>query len=162
MLYHLSKSGALVMMFLVALLFAYPGLRNLFAEEEHDSFPVSTFGMFSLKRPEVHSIPYMRGVTKSGKTQIIRSGHIAPGGMNQTLHRLSRLQRGPRKRLSEECERVAKNIAGRSRYAEVRYLEIVRGYYRPEVLFGERNETPESQRVYARCKVKREKSRVKK
>lgn len=162
MLARLSKRAALVIMFLVALLFAYPGLRNLFAEEERDSFPVSTFGMFSLKRPEVHSIPYIRGITKDGEFQIIRSGYIAPGGMNQNLHRLSRLQRGPREGVREECRRVAENISRRRRYADVRRLEIVRGYYRPEVLFGQRESTPESERVYARCKVNRKKVRAEK
>lgn len=127
-----------------------------------DSFPLSWYPMFSRPRPDPESTNYLVGFEKDGTRHIILSALYVPGGMNQARRQLSVLV-GSKKTARATCEKAAKAVAKNSSgpLSRVREIRVVRGYFHMKKYFGEGIRTPEREKVFARCAVKRNRSEPK-
>ncbi len=156
-----DKKKALLITLLLVALFALPGVRNLFPRKyrARDSFPVSTFPMFSKKRPPEHRMTWVRGRDAGGAVvdHHLRSWAYDAGGMNQAMAHLRPIRKDDAARRDKMCRRIAERVGRVSRYQEVVTVEVVDAWYRPEKVFGpDRDETPERAEVLVTCAVERE------
>lgn len=159
--YVTSKKVALLVTLLLVAGFAAPGVRHLLPRKylAEDSFPISTFTMFSRARPELHRMTWVRALDKRRKPM----GHIQtrvfnPSGMNQTMAHLRRARRRNRKVRRDMCEQIAGRVARKRSLRKVARVQIVDAYYRPEEVFG-KNPSDEAARlrVLVTCRVRRAK-----
>lgn len=152
-----KKSLALAVTIALAAAFGLPGLRHVLPKElaAEDSFPISTFAMFSTPRPPEHRMTWVRALDRGGKSVgHVPSGAFHPGGMNQAMAYLREARRDQARR-ERICGEIARKLVERKYRSRVKQIEIVDAYYRPEKVFGpERDERPERERVLIRCAVR--------
>lgn len=153
------KTSALVLTLGLAALFAAPGVRHLLPERfaASDSFPVSTFAMFSKARPPEHRMTWVRGLDAHGKSLgPVPSGAFNSSGMNQTMAFVREARTRDRERRAQICGEIAAEIVRRRSVRQVARIEIVDAYYLAEKVFGpERDDRPERERVLVACAVER-------
>lgn len=89
-----------------------------------DSFPLSTYPMFSRKRPTEVSIDHVVGVGPGGRQEAIPPDLVASGEVLQAKITISQKLRRGRRGAEELCEQVAARLAGRSAYAWVERVEV--------------------------------------
>jgi hypothetical protein len=153
----IPKTVALAVTVALSVLFGMPGLRHTLprAYQAGDSFPVSTFPMFSMPRPPDHRMTWVRALDAEGKVL----GHVPswvfnPGGMNQAMAHLRHVRPNRPERRQTICAEIARKVAQRRRPRGTAQIQIVDAYYHPEKVFGPaRDETPVRASVLVSCPV---------
>jgi hypothetical protein len=96
-------------------------------DERVDSFPLSYYPMFSVRREQHGTVPYAVGVRANGSRGPLPHGVLGAGGVNQVRKQLSRaVHRG---RAAQHAELIAGFVAERPDFADVVTVEIVRGRF---------------------------------
>lgn len=152
-----KKLLALAITVALVVAFGLPGLRHVLPKHyaDTDSFPISTFAMFSNPRPPEHRMTWVRALDRDGKSVgHVSSGAFHPGGMNQAMAYLREARRDQDRRV-RICNEIARKLVERRYRSRVKRIEIVDAYYRPEKVFGPaRDERPERERVLVTCQVR--------
>lgn len=152
-----KKQLALVLTVALAVAFGLPGLRHVLPKglAAQDSFPISTFAMFSNPRPPEHRMTWVRALDARGESLgHVQSGAFHPGGMNQAMAYLRDARRDQARR-DRICREIARELVQRRFRKRIKQIEIVDAYYRPEKVFGpERDARPERERVLVKCPVR--------
>lgn len=129
--------------------------RNKFAR---DSFPLSTYPMFSTDRKGRVTVPHVIGLTVDDQRVPLHYRHYGPGGLNQVRKQIARgVRRGA---AASIAQRYADSLASPSRKlsrreAAVQRVVVVRSRFIFDDYFSD---TPQSNRpahetVHARCVV---------
>lgn len=122
---------------------------------EHDSFPVSTYPMFSADRKGRVTVPHVVGLTATGQRRPLHYRHYGTGGLNQVRKQLARaLRRGA---AADVAQRYADSLAvsARRKDQDIVTVLVVRSrfafddYFAPE----QPDTTPFRETVHARCDV---------
>jgi hypothetical protein len=119
-----------------------------------DSFPLSYYPMFSLKRSARSRVTYLVGIDAAGGRRLLPYTCAGSGGLNQVRRQINRAVReGWADAL---CQRVAASPAlGRpGPFADVAEVQIVTGSYRLADFFAG-DKGPRSERVVAARRVRR-------
>ncbi|HZZ49313.1 MAG TPA: hypothetical protein VFE65_20705 [Pseudonocardia sp.] len=96
-------------------------------EERVDSFPLSYYPMFSVRREQHGTVSYPVGVRADGSRTLLPHGALGAGGVNQVRKQLSRaVQRG---RATEHAQLIARKVAERPDLTDIVTVEIVRGRF---------------------------------
>ena len=113
-----------------------------------DSFPLSTFPMFSKARPPIVDIDHVIGIGADGSEEVVPPSLVMRGEVLQTKVAITQAIANRRAKLL--CREVASRLAGLDR-AVVR-VEVRSDRYRVSGYFaGDRR--PLETRVHARCRV---------
>ncbi len=133
---------------------------------EQDSFPLSTYPMFSDNRKDRTRIPHVAGFTADGERIVPHYGHFGAGGLNQVRKQVARMVRQGRAvevaqryadALAEQRRWPAPRGAGpgavrRRREAGIVRVEVVRSRYFFDTYYAG-NTTPQVETVHARADV---------
>jgi len=125
--------------------------------QQGDSFPLSTYPMFTAKRDRV-TIYLVEGVRRDAagreRSEPVSPRFVAEHDVVQATASVRRAARGgvvSRRRL---CRRVAQSLIGDAAYADVQAVEIVRASYDPVAYFVVDAE-PLARHTLQRCEVER-------
>lgn len=146
----MQRLGLYGLSFGVALAMLSPVLRR----PPVDSFPLSTYPMFSAARPPISQIPTLLGVTASGEREILSPTLISGDPwVILAVETVLAAKRGGGERRRALCQAVAARVAAddtlADRYASVVFLTET--YDAPAYFFGDT--TPQSTKVHATCPV---------
>ena len=133
-----------------------------------DSFPLSTYPMFSEHRGRSTYVPHVIGLTGAGERVIPHARHFGGGGLNQVRKQVSRaIRRGDAalvaqtyadslaaQRAAREGGRPSGGSGGprRRHEAAVQQVEVVRSRFRFDDYYGG-DVLPHRETVLARCEV---------
>ena len=132
---------------------------------EQDSFPLSTFPMFSEDRRGRVIVPHVIGLSEDGERILPHYSHYGAGGLNQVRKQIARDVRSGR--AVQVAQRFADSLAqppeaGGSteletmrrieREARIVHVEVVRSRFVFDEYFAGRR-IPRSESVHARCPV---------
>jgi len=109
----ITKPLAIAITLGLAAAFATPGVRHVLPAKYRakDSFPISTFTMFTLQRPEEHRMTWVRGLDAAGESLgHIPSWRFNPGGLNQAMAHLKQARRNHAERRDAVCQEIAQRI----------------------------------------------------
>lgn len=129
---------------------------------EEDSFPLSTYPMFSDDRKDRARIPHVAGFTADGERMVPHYSHFGAGGLNQVRKQVTRMVRQGRAvevaqryadALAAQRERSAPRGEGpgavrRRREAGIVRVEVVRSRYFFDTYYAG-NTTPQVETVHA-------------
>ena len=126
--------------------------RNKFAR---DSFPLSTYPMFSTDRKGRIIVPHVVGITAEGERLPLHYRHFGTGGLNQVRKQIARgIRRGDAANIAQ---RYADSLAAtkRRREADVVRVLVVRSRFLFDDYFADdaRPKLPAEETVYAQCRV---------
>jgi hypothetical protein len=115
----------------------WPVAQN-WRDQKKDSFPLSYYPMFSLKRADATTVRYLVGVDARGGRHLIPHTYAGTGGLNQVRRQINRIVREGRSQAL--CERVADEVARRNeaRFADVVTVQVVVGRYRLADYFADK------------------------
>lgn len=118
-----------------------------------DSFPLSTFPMFSHPpgKPWVHTVV---GIDAAGESEPIAPRLVANSEALQTAVAIARAVRSGRKATRRLCETVAEKVAREADLDDVVRVEVRSDRYDPVAYFT-RGTTPLKSRLRASCRVPR-------
>ncbi len=133
---------------------------------EEDSFPLSTYPMFSADRKDRTRIPHVAGFTADGRRISPYYGHFGAGGLNQVRKQVTRMVRQGRAvevaqvyadSLARQQARPAPTGQGpgalrRRREQDIVRVEVVRSRYFFDTYYAG-NTTPQTEAVLARAQV---------
>lgn len=135
-------------------------------KNEEDSFPLSTYPMFSDHRKDRTRIPHVAGFTADGERVVPHYGHFGAGGLNQVRKQVTRMVR--QGRAVEVAQRYADALAGqrrrpgprgqgpgaarRRREAAIVRVEVVRSRYVFDTYYAGHT-SPQVETVHARADV---------
>ena len=108
--------------------FGLPGVRHVLPKRfaAADSFPISTFPMFTLRRSEEHRMTWVRALDRNGASLgPLPSGHFNFGGMNQALAHLKQARSKEPARRAAICREITKRVASIAELRNVAGVEIV-------------------------------------
>ncbi|MCB9763691.1 MAG: hypothetical protein H6739_28235 [Alphaproteobacteria bacterium] len=156
----LRKAYAIVLSAVLCLAVLSPIRRHLpydGARAIQDSFPLSTFGMFSRARPDLEPATYVIALEADGTRHFVRYTHWATGGWNQGRAQVHRYKNGKGGGRPALCQRVAESLGKRERGWESQAVEVrmVWGQYDPERWFVENHKEPVQESILASCEVPR-------
>ncbi|WP_257160588.1 hypothetical protein [Corynebacterium cystitidis] len=121
-------------------------------KNDKDSFPLSTYPMFSAYRRGRITVPHVVGLTESGERINLHYTHFGLGGLNHTRRQLSKAIR--KKNAVEVAQTYADSLARRPRKKERDVVEVI--VVRSRFLFDDYfsgDKTPQAESVHARCRV---------
>ncbi|NUL46278.1 hypothetical protein F7P69_13895 [Cellulosimicrobium funkei] len=135
-------------------------------KNEEDSFPLSTYPMFSDDRKDRTRVPHVAGFTADGDRIVPHYSHFGAGGLNQVRKQITRMVRQGRAvevaqryadALAEQQRRSAGQGTGpgaqrRRKEAGIVRVEVVRSRYFFDTYFAG-NSTPQMETVHARADV---------
>lgn len=130
------------------------------AKNEADSFPLSTYPMFSANRQGRVTVPHVVGITATGERVIPHYSHFGGGGLNQVRRQISRAVREGRatdvaQRYADSLETQRQHGATASRFSrENRIVEVI--VVRSRFLFADYftgAKSPSAESVHARALV---------
>jgi len=127
--------------------------RNKFAR---DSFPLSTYPMFSTDRKGRVTVPHVIGITDDGQRVPLHYRHYGTGGLNQVRKHIARgVRRG---KAAAIAQRYADSLAHptrtlRRREAAVQRVVVVRSRFIFEDYFTAQSNMPARETVHAQCLV---------
>jgi hypothetical protein len=130
----------------------HPALRGA----RHDSFPLSWYPMFSLRRGADEQLTYVVGFDANHTRHIIPSRFYSPGSMNSARKHIDRVAKsataGP-----ETCKKIATGLADSQSgpWSRITRVKIVRGKFRLRDYFDRRITRPISERTLHACLVDR-------
>lgn len=122
---------------------------------EHDSFPISTYPMFSADRKGRVTVPHVVGITSEWERIPLHYRHYGTGGLNQVRKQIARgIRRGEAATIAQ---RYADSLATAPRRNErdvVRVL-VVRSRFAFDDYFSttEPNSRPFRETIHAQCEV---------
>lgn len=120
-----------------------------------DSFPLSTFPMFSKARPRFADISHVVGVDGEGERRPIPPALVANGEVLQAKVTIERTIRRGRRGAMKLCSEVAGRVAeAGDEFADVGKIEV-RGDRYLVVGYFTSAKKPVSSRIHARCNVRR-------
>ncbi|WP_261623337.1 hypothetical protein [Nesterenkonia marinintestina] len=127
------------------------------AKKEKDSFPFSTYPMFTAYRHGCQSIPHVVGFTSDGSRVHLDYRHFGSGGLNQVRRQISRaMRRGQATRVAQRYADALRRRA-RSREKDVIEVAVVRSRFIFDEYFGHgadgATNLPFRERVHATCVV---------
>lgn len=132
---------------------------------EQDSFPLSTYPMFSEDRRGRVIVPHVIGLSENGERIIPHYTHYGVGGLNQVRKQIARGVRSGR--AAQVAQRFADSLAQPpetsgsteietmrriEREARIAHVEVVRSRFVFDEYFAGRR-IPRSETVHARCAV---------
>jgi hypothetical protein len=133
---------------------------------EEDSFPLSTYPMFSDNRKDRTRIPHVAGFSAHGERIVPHYSHFGAGGLNQVRKQVTRMVR--QGRAVEVAQRYADALAAqrvrpaprgggpgavrRRREARIVRVEVVRSRYFFDTYYAG-NTSPQVETVHARADV---------
>jgi len=122
-----------------------------------DSFPLSTFAMFSSQRPKHEPATYVIALEEDGTRHFVSYRHWATGGWNQGRAQVHRYKKGKGGGPDALCARVAASLAKVTRGWPTRAAEVqmVWGKYDVERWFVEDHHLPVKEKTIASCEVPR-------
>lgn len=114
-----------------------------------DSFPLSHYPMFSLKRSQRARVTYLVGIDDAGGRHLLPYRCAGAGGLNQVRRQINRAVREGR--ANALCDAVAASAPLQTPDAAARIVEvqIVTGAYRLDDYFSGTRRTPEMETVLA-------------
>ena len=120
-----------------------------------DSFPISTYTMFSKQRPELEPATYMVALETDGTRHFVRYTHWASGGWNQGRAQIHRYKKGKAGGPDALCAIVSESIArSKANWARATVeVRMVRGEYDPERWFRDDHQLPVTEKLIASCPV---------
>jgi hypothetical protein len=116
-----------------------------------DSFPLSTYPMFAMKRATKQSFEYAVALTETGERRRIRPRHVANHEVMQARMTFQHAVRD--KTLPALCERIAARVARDPKLADVATIRIVRGTH--DALDFLIRDVRGPERTLQECRVKR-------
>lgn len=121
-------------------------------KNEEDSFPLSTYPMFSAYRRGRITVPHVIGLTESGERVNLHYTHFGLGGLNHTRRQLSKAIR--KKNSVEIAQTYADSLAKKPRKNErgVVEVQVVRSRFIFDDYFSG-DKAPQAESVHARCLV---------
>ncbi len=129
-----------------------------------DSFPLSYYPMFSLKRADATTVRYLVGLDARGERHLLSHTYAGTGGLNQVRRQINKVVRGGK--ADTLCRLVAAKVAQRDeeRFAGVVTVQVVTGRYRLTDYFAEKRGSAWErmdascvrEEVVASCPVERE------
>ncbi|MGH3089937.1 MAG: hypothetical protein ACRDSJ_21865 [Rubrobacteraceae bacterium] len=130
---------------------AWPVVQN-WKKKPKDSFPLSYYPMFSVKRSETAKVQYLLGVGAGGERRLLPYTYAGDGGFNQVRRQIRRMVReGDAGKL---CERVASGISANGRFSDVETGQVVTGEDLYSDYFAGKKE-PLSEKVHASRKIEK-------
>ncbi len=140
--------------YVVSALFLGAVLYPLQTDPPRDSFPLSTFPMFSKARPAFISIGHVMGVGADGQLRPLPPAIVASGEVLQAKVAIrSTIQRG-RRATRELCSQVQRRVAEDSDLSWVQWVEVRTDRYQVAGYFSGARK-PVSTQEHARCRVER-------
>ncbi|GAA1132804.1 hypothetical protein [Citricoccus alkalitolerans] len=135
-------------------------------KNEEDSFPLSTYPMFSEDRKDRTRVPHVAGFTADGGRVVPHYSHFGAGGLNQVRKQVTRMVRQGRavevaQRYADALAVQQRRTAGlgmspaaqrRRKEAGIVRVEVVRSRYFFDTYFAG-NTTPQVETVHARADV---------
>lgn len=148
---HKWLAGGINLLMIAAVL--RPIAENWRAQPK-DSFPLSSYPMFSLKRSKRTRVTYLVGIDARGGRRLLPSTCFGAGGLNQVRRQLNRAVREGR--ADAVCRSVASGPALRKGgpFADVVEVQVITGAYRLADYFAG-TKAPASERVHASQPVRR-------
>jgi hypothetical protein len=132
---------------------AYPLLpTSLFPWAATDGFPLSTYPMFSRKRPTVVSIDHVVAIDSAGTARVVPPSVITSGEVMQAKVLISDTVRRGRRAARQLCIAVAERIRSDASWAGVVTVEVRRDRFDVARYFAV-DTKPLRSRVHARCPV---------
>lgn len=135
------------------------------AKNEEDSFPLSTYPMFSADRKGRIIVPHVVGYTADGEPRIPHYEHFGLGGLNQVRRQISQALREGRgvevaqvyaDSLARQRDRRVKAGTKRGdraiREREIVEIQVVRSRFIFDDWFAGKR-TPKAEQIHARCEV---------
>ena len=139
-----------------------PVVQN-WRERPEDSFPLSYYPMFSLKRSDSTTVRYLVGLDADGGRHLLPHTYAGTGGLNQVRRQINKVVRGGK--ADTLCRLVAANVAqtDEERFAGVITVQVVFGRYRLTDFFADKggsvwermDASRTAERVEASCPVER-------
>jgi len=126
----------------------------LFRPASADSFPHSTYPMFSHRRPEQLWLNQMVWVSPTGETTALPPRFVGTEEVMQAAATISRAVSSGPSAASSLCDEVARAVAEDTDLSEAVHVEIVSQLYNVIAYFSE-GAAPIERRVRARCEVPR-------
>ena len=129
-------------------------LRQNWSAKPRDSFPLSYYPMFSVKRQATETFYYMLGRDAEGARYLIPYTFAGPGGLNSVRRQIRRIvEEG---RAADLARSVAKRVSRRDAlpWSKVVTVAVVRGRYVVDDYFHGRKD-PVSEQIKASCAVER-------
>lgn len=143
-----SRALALLVSVVFIALSLWPALRD----PPEDSFPLSTYPMFSTVRKTTW-LHVVVGYDAAGEEYKIPPPLVANFEVMQAAQTIRKAIR--RKRAKQLCEEVAAKVAGRPGYTEVVRLEVQSRLLDPRSYFTPGGEVPKKIKRRARCELVR-------
>lgn len=151
----MSSAADKALPYVISVLFVGAVLSPYVPSEQPDSFPLSTYPMFSFQKDRKATIEHVVGKTSDGRELFIPPGLVANDEVLQaraTLHRTVRRGRAATRKL---CQEVAERLKGESgELAQIEVLEVRRATY-DSIDYFTHDAPPIRSRVFARCPVTR-------
>lgn len=135
------------------------------AKNTRDSFPLSTYPMFSEDRKAHARVPHVAGFSAEGERILPHHQHFGAGGLNQVRKQIARMVR--QGRAVEVAQRYADSLqaqrgrstrgtspgaARRRREAPIVRVEVVRSRFAFDAYYAG-DTLPQTETVHARCAV---------
>lgn len=122
---------------------------------ERDSFPVSTYPMFSADRNGKVTVPHVIGLTATGQRRPLHYRHYGTGGLNQVRKQIARAIRHGA--ADDVAQRYADSLAAskRAKDRQIVTVVVVRSRFRFADYFDQHtpDTTPLRETQHARCEV---------
>lgn len=120
-----------------------------------DSFPLSSYPMFSRKLPTAEfSLQYAVGVTTDGKRHHLAPEFVANDEVLQARAVLRRAVRGGKRAVTRLCQRIARRVSVDADLRAVEHVRIVTGRHDAVAYLTGRDRVGK-ERVHGQCRVKR-------
>lgn len=128
-------------------------LSPVFGTPPSDSYPLSTYPMFSQKRraPVLH---FAEGVTKDGRRLRLPPELVANSEVMQAVAAVKRAVLGGEETSERLCAAAAARVAASAAHSQVVRVELVGARFDPVGYFT-RGDEPEDRRVHHACPVRR-------
>lgn len=136
----------------VAVAVAYP----LTWPRGRDSFPLSSYPMFSRKLPTAEfSLRYAIGVSADGTRHHLAPELVANEEVLQASAVLSRAVRGGKRAVAQLCRHIARRVSADNDLADVDHVRIVTGRHDAVAYLTGRDRVGK-EKLHGQCKVARE------
>lgn len=125
------------------------------AKFARDSFPLSTYPMFSADRKGRIIVPHVVGMTADGERIVLHYRHFGTGGLNQVRKQIARgVRRGDAAKIAQRYA-DALAVSKRRRDATIVRVLVVRSRFQFNDYFSNtaQAKVPEKETVYAQCLV---------
>ena len=150
---HEPDSEGRVLPYLVAAAFVGASLYPLWTDQ--DSFPLSTYPMFSHGRHETElTVDHLVGHSADGSIESLPPQALGTDEVLQAKVSIRRAVRAGGAAQKKLCERTAQNVGSDPTYSHLIAVEVRRATY-DSIRYYTEDAPPMSTRTFAKCDVKR-------